>query len=264
MFVPMDKCACPQTSPDSEAIIEQLSQLDVLIKTPLGCNDDLFIIEAARQNNGVIVSNDQFRHEKRFYEGLVNYINSNRLPYIFVDDLFLPAPDPLGRAAPRTKLDDFLRESSTFASGGEQANMRSSNNHHKLSRTKSHQRYQKNGLYSRQANNQPHQVGVNLHRSLQATMSLPAEQFRSSPASDNNQPQISVAAKGAQFRYTQARQTPSRLDNQDRQVKKSFSVACGNELQTTTTTTTTTKDTQPMFAGGQRRSALCRTKSHNI
>lgn len=129
--MPVDKCDT-HGSPTTANIVKYLQQVDALIKTPLGCNDDMFIIEAARQSNGVIVSNDLFRNEKRSNTDLRRFISLSRLPYIFVDDLFIPANDPLGRTGPI--LDKFLRAENNSAIISQQIHKQS------LHRTKSHQR----------------------------------------------------------------------------------------------------------------------------
>ncbi|CAF4489051.1 unnamed protein product [Rotaria sp. Silwood1] len=59
--------------------------------------DDRFILQYAADNDGVVVSNDNFRdlqHEKKI------------LPFATINDTFMPATDPLGRNGPN--LDDFL------------------------------------------------------------------------------------------------------------------------------------------------------------
>ena len=69
--------------------------------------DDRFILNLAESNKGVIVSNDQYRdllYESREFKKI---IETRLLPFVFVDDLFMPAPDPLGRNGPN--LNDFLK-----------------------------------------------------------------------------------------------------------------------------------------------------------
>lgn len=101
VLVPEENChAAP------EEVINYLKTSNALIMTPSGCNDDLFIIEAARKTDGIIVSNDLYRDEKRFNDDLQRFIHLNRLPYIFDDDQFIPASDPQGRSGPT--LDEFL------------------------------------------------------------------------------------------------------------------------------------------------------------
>lgn len=148
VFVPADKCQ--SIDDDTETY---LNELNALIKTPIGCNDDMFIIKAARGNNGVIVSNDLYRDEIRFNQELELFVHLNRLPYLFDDNQFIPASDPRGRYGPN--LDEFLRESTNEAA-----------NYDQQSRTgKSHTRYQRSGslVKPKQYNNLAHR------RSLQST-----------------------------------------------------------------------------------------------
>ncbi|CAF3990269.1 unnamed protein product [Rotaria magnacalcarata] len=67
--------------------------------------DDRFILQYAADNDGVVVSNDNFRdlqHERSF-----QFIINNRiLPFATINDTFMPATDPLGRNGPN--LDEFL------------------------------------------------------------------------------------------------------------------------------------------------------------
>lgn len=106
VFVPSDKCD-NYGSPTGPIVIDYLQQIDALVKTPQGCNDDLFIINAAHQADAIIVSNDRFRDEIRNNCDFSDVVQRNRLQYIFVDDMFIPAQDPLGRSGP--PLVEFLR-----------------------------------------------------------------------------------------------------------------------------------------------------------
>lgn len=137
MFVPDDKCQLDADHQHQKHIITYLNKLNALVLTPAGHNDDYFIIEAARPNNGVIVSNDLFRDEKKYDEELKEFIRLNRLPYIFVDDLFIPAQDPLGRSR-RPFLDEFLKVGSNQSTSQYRFN---NSNHKKLNRANSYQRY---------------------------------------------------------------------------------------------------------------------------
>lgn len=140
VFLPEEKCSM-LSCPEEASIVDYL--YPYLTKTPNGCNDDFFIIEAAKSSNGVILSNDQFRDEKRFNNEFDAFIRSNRLPYVFDDNTFIPASDPLGRWGPT--IDEFLREQPY------------NSQHIKLSRTKSNQsRYQRYSHSYVQDNQQRH------------------------------------------------------------------------------------------------------------
>ena len=68
--------------------------------------DDRYILSLAEKNDGIVVSNDQYRDlidEKPEWK---NIIVNSLLPYVFALDFFMPAEDPLGRNGPN--LDDFL------------------------------------------------------------------------------------------------------------------------------------------------------------
>lgn len=140
-FVPADKCQNDPTDYqlNNKTIINYLNSIDALIITPTGHNDDFLIIEAARHNNGIIVSNDLYRDEKKYDDHLKEFIRFNRLPYIFDDDLFIPVEDPLGRSR-RPFLEEFLRTGSSNQNTS-QHQLSSNSNHKKLTRAKSHQKY---------------------------------------------------------------------------------------------------------------------------
>ena len=271
--MPVDKCSSsPTTGGDNGKleVLDYLNQLGALIKTPAGCNDDLFVIEAAKHNNGVIVSNDLYRVEKRFNDDIESFVNRNRLPYVFVDDLFIPASDPLGRRGPT--LDEFLREPVQ----GELM----SYEHQKLHATKSHQRYQRNGFNQRLA--LPQQVHF---RSLQLTRSCPGDQSRfmnsnestshtniinsggsgssrgSSRGSSSNNNNISPLYRNPQslnrFHDSQQQQV------QAKQLRKSISAVCANGSSGTLRQPIGPHHRQqPVYV--RKPAALCRTKSHNV
>lgn len=231
-FVPQDKCQLAD-----ETIFSYLRHIDALVRTPTGCNDDMFIIEAARQSNAVIVSNDLFRDEKRFNDELERFIHLNRLPYVFVGDLFIPANDPRGRSGP--KLQDFL--SADFVEHGYVQ-------HHKrlLCSTKSHQRYQRKKEYS---SNQ--QYNTNQRNPIHSTRSLPIEQDRAIVADSNHQP-TTCANQQRPPRYQKF--NPG-MEHDTRGVRRTTSVVYPNP-------DAKGSDVQSMIGLG--KTALCRTKSHNL
>lgn len=173
VFIPADRCERAVGDSEAEAILNYLIHQDALVKTPCGSNDDLYVIEAAKHYDGVIVSNDMFRDEKRFNEDLSNYIHQNRLAYVFVDDLFIPAHDPLGRTGP--SLDEFLR-----------SNYASFNSNMKLCRSRSHQRPLRSSYslkYPRLTHSSGHRLNSLQYQSMPATRNF---------TSDSNQPSDSV------------------------------------------------------------------------
>lgn len=71
--------------------------------------DDRYILDAAIEMSGIVVSNDHFRdfldEEGGKYKKV---IEEQQLMYTFVEDLFMPTQDPLGKHGPH--LDEFLRK----------------------------------------------------------------------------------------------------------------------------------------------------------
>lgn len=93
----------------------ELERERVLVLTPsrnvagrrVVCYDDRFVLNLASENEGVVVSNDNYRDlvaEKAAYKRVVE---ERQLMYTFANDRFMPPEDPLGRCGP--SLDSFLR-----------------------------------------------------------------------------------------------------------------------------------------------------------
>jgi ribonuclease ZC3H12 len=120
---------CPSLNPE---VLDKLDREGVLKYTPSKSYDDRFIVIAASHHDGIIVSNDQFRDlqqensewrqtlTQRYCQlylvpesfkleiiKIFTFILFSRLlQFVFSDDLFIPAQDPLGKNGP--KLDKFL------------------------------------------------------------------------------------------------------------------------------------------------------------
>ncbi|CAG5128879.1 unnamed protein product, partial [Candidula unifasciata] len=104
-----------QTSITGRALLEKLNQDGYVKFTParringktFACYDDRFILNLAEKEDGVIVSNDQFRDLCKERASYQNIVANRLLQFMFVGDHFMPPDDPLGRHGPH--LDDFLR-----------------------------------------------------------------------------------------------------------------------------------------------------------
>ncbi|XP_015783320.1 myosin-G heavy chain-like isoform X2 [Tetranychus urticae] len=117
VFVPMwRKESSPIENPIKDReILFQLQNEKVLVFTPsrmvggrrLTCHDDLYILNLASQNDGVVVSNDNYRDLINRNPEYKKVVEERLLMYSFVNDRFMPPDDPLGRHGPT--LDVFLR-----------------------------------------------------------------------------------------------------------------------------------------------------------
>ncbi|KAF5901910.1 protein KHNYN-like, partial [Clarias magur] len=93
----------------------QLQDLGLLSFTPsrevegqrINSYDDRFMLQLARQTDGVIVTNDNMRDLVDESVGWREIIKTRLLQYVFAGDLFMVPDDPLGRSGPHIK--DFLR-----------------------------------------------------------------------------------------------------------------------------------------------------------
>lgn len=120
VFVPMWRRqeSRPESPITEQEILDELSRQNVLKFTPsrwsgnrhIVCYDDKYIVGLADENEGIIVSNDNFRDLLKENPRWKETIEQRTLMYTFVGDRFMPPDDPLGRRGP--SLDDFLRKGS--------------------------------------------------------------------------------------------------------------------------------------------------------
>ena len=111
----------PEAPIEDQDILEDLHRRDILSYTParrlngkrIAPYDDRFIVEIASIKGGVVVSNDYFRDLVKESEEFRETIEQHVLPYTWVDGIFMPARDPLGKDGPT--LTEFLR----FPSSGD-------------------------------------------------------------------------------------------------------------------------------------------------
>ncbi|XP_052830216.1 uncharacterized protein LOC106867128 [Octopus bimaculoides] len=102
-----------------QEILTELEKERILIFTParmikgkrVACYDDRYILKVADENNGIVVSNDNYRDLLNENNGFKKVVEERLLMYSFVEDKFMPPDDPLGRHGP--SLDNFLRKTPT-------------------------------------------------------------------------------------------------------------------------------------------------------
>ena len=88
----------PKLIVDDKSILDKLERQEVLFYTPPQDYDDSYCIQYARQNNGVIVTNDLYRdHIEKTNDkdkGRVRrWIRQHCISFLFVGDQFVPNPD---------------------------------------------------------------------------------------------------------------------------------------------------------------------------
>ncbi|KAM4797000.1 endoribonuclease ZC3H12A [Rhinophrynus dorsalis] len=106
----------PEVPITDQHILGELEKKKILVFTPsrrvggkrLVCYDDRFIVKLAIKCDGVIVSNDTYRDLQSEKVEWKKFIEDRLLMYSFVNDIFMPPDDPLGRHGPN--LEDFLRK----------------------------------------------------------------------------------------------------------------------------------------------------------
>ncbi|XP_074844810.1 putative ribonuclease ZC3H12D [Carettochelys insculpta] len=116
VFVPLWRKEPPRfDSPITDQhILDELAKQTILVYTPsrkvkgrrVVCYDDRYIIKVAREKDGVIVSNDNYRDLQNENPEWKWFIEQRLLMYSFVSDKFMPPDDPLGRHGPT--LNSFL------------------------------------------------------------------------------------------------------------------------------------------------------------
>ncbi|XP_023405238.2 probable ribonuclease ZC3H12D isoform X1 [Loxodonta africana] len=95
-------------------VLEELEREAVLVYTPsrrvsgkrVVCYDDRYIVKLAYEQDGVIVSNDNYRDLQSENPEWKWFIEQRLLMFSFVNDRFMPPDDPLGRRGPT--LSNFL------------------------------------------------------------------------------------------------------------------------------------------------------------
>uniref|UniRef100_A0A182PRR3 C3H1-type domain-containing protein n=1 Tax=Anopheles epiroticus TaxID=199890 RepID=A0A182PRR3_9DIPT len=96
-------------------ILNELEKERMLVFTPsrlvggkrMVCYDDRYILKLAADNDGIVVSNDNYRDLVQESSEFKKVVEERVLMYSFVNDRFMPPDDPLGRSGPT--LDNFLR-----------------------------------------------------------------------------------------------------------------------------------------------------------
>ncbi|KAG8508930.1 putative ribonuclease ZC3H12D [Galemys pyrenaicus] len=101
-------------APAEQHVLEELERQAVLVYTPsrkvsgkrVVCYDDRYIVKVAFREDGIIVSNDNYRDLQSENPEWKWFIEQRLLMFSFVNDRFMPPDDPLGRRGPT--LSNFL------------------------------------------------------------------------------------------------------------------------------------------------------------
>ncbi|XP_065744690.1 probable ribonuclease ZC3H12D [Phocoena phocoena] len=116
VFVPSWRKEPPRSDTPirEQHVLEELERQAVLVYTPsrkvsgkrVVCYDDRYIVKVAYEQDGVIVSNDNYRDLQSENPEWKWFIEQRLLMFSFVNDRFMPPDDPLGRRGPT--LSNFL------------------------------------------------------------------------------------------------------------------------------------------------------------
>lgn len=99
-----------------QEILNELEKERVLVYTPsrsltngkrMVCYDDRYVLKLALENDGIVVSNDNYRDLVQESSEFKKIVEERILMYSFVNDIFMPPDDPLGKLGP--SLESFLR-----------------------------------------------------------------------------------------------------------------------------------------------------------
>lgn len=117
VFVPKwrKEASRPDNPITEQEILGELERERLLVFTPsrlvggkrMVCYDDRYILRLAADEDGIVVSNDNYRDLAQESPEFRKVVEERILMYSFVNDRFMPPDDPLGRSGPT--LDKFLR-----------------------------------------------------------------------------------------------------------------------------------------------------------
>jgi ribonuclease ZC3H12 len=108
--------ARPDNPIKDQEILNELEKERILVYTPsrsltngkrMVCYDDRYILKLAVDNDGIVVSNDNYRDLLQESNEFKKVVEERILMYSFVNDRFMPPDDPLGKLGPT--LDNFLK-----------------------------------------------------------------------------------------------------------------------------------------------------------
>ncbi|KAH8248121.1 hypothetical protein KR038_001920 [Drosophila bunnanda] len=113
-FVPNWRKELANNNIADQELLYELEHERVLVFTPsrhldgkrVSCYDDRFILKLAVETDGIVVSNDNYRDLILESNEFRRVVQERLLMYSFVNDIFMPPDDPLGRSGPN--LDLFL------------------------------------------------------------------------------------------------------------------------------------------------------------
>ncbi|KAI4483046.1 hypothetical protein M0804_008101 [Polistes exclamans] len=117
VFVPKwrKEASRPDNPIADQEILGELERDRLLVFTPsrlvggkrMVCYDDRYILKLAAEEDGIVVSNDNYRDLAQENPEFRRVVEERILMYSFVNDRFMPPDDPLGRSGPT--LENFLR-----------------------------------------------------------------------------------------------------------------------------------------------------------
>lgn len=108
--------ARPDNPIKDQEILNELEKERILVYTPsrnltngkrMICYDDRYILKLAVDNDGIVVSNDNYRDLLQESTEFKKVVEERMLMFSFVNDRFMPPDDPLGKLGPT--LDNFLK-----------------------------------------------------------------------------------------------------------------------------------------------------------